>query len=95
MSIFDRKEMRELYDTHREEGMTHKKGLAECFSWHGVTICFMSDYPTDRVFVEINGKPACKYFDVGGPLCNAEDIFWNTPEYVQKVENMFLGNTAT
>ena len=95
MSIFDRRDMRDLFEQHKKDGMTRKTGLAECYTWHNVCIAFMSGYPFDYVAVEINGKPASNYFNIkvddGMPLSEADNIFWDTPEYVEKAERLFLG----
>jgi len=104
MNIFDREHMRELYEIHKEDGMTRTDGYAECFTWHGVSVSFISNYPSDvicpdEVHVEIDGKPAEKYFGIKvefddflySAMDEAERIFWETPEYVEKAEHMFLG----
>ena len=85
INIFSRETLSQLWETYKEKGLLTHGGLCRTYSWHGVNVHFMSGYPTEEVFCDIEGKNVADYFEV------EEDEFWNNPELVENVTRLFLG----
>lgn len=93
INIFSRSDCKKILETLPDKGIERSCGLVETYSWHGVSISFMSSYPSDDVSVSINGEDAADYFGIDDNLdfFARENAFWNTPAYIEETEKMFLG----